>query len=323
MINVVGAGQDPETATPATIYSFTPNQKKPVATKTVEPKVPTQKPPSLSDELKSKLQPLASLFVQKPQIPVIVPIDQPKNGPDATISAPKEPELPSSKPNNPKKTSKVWWLVAVLVILGLGIGATLYLTQSNQDIRQQASSNLPAGENLQTQTISPTDEPTPVEEINQPTTTPTIVAGGLTGLVDNQPSLASSESSTIDPELLALNSVPTLIPTSTPTAEPTAELINTKPHCNESCITDENCLNPAHSCYQGACRLTSNVTSSTCLLASGGNQLAVDQTNQDRVYSPNASPSGSAPTAGPSNWLYYGLSGFGLLVFGGLALLWL
>lgn len=288
MINVVGAGEDPENLTPATFYNFTPKQKP--APEPVKPIAqPAQSIPQAT--------PVAALSAtQAPAVEVI---------PEAVPELPMEPEpivqTPVAKPPQKPKKLLVAGVIGFLV-LSVGISAAVYLGQTNQDVRQQAST-------FQDDTLTtPTDVPVEIEPtaLPEPTTEPTQT------ILD-------------DGETLALGATlsPTPLLTTTPTAAPTPIFIDTAQFCGESCNTDENCENPAHVCTSGTCRLSSNPVSVSCKTPSGSSQIQWDDTQEKRVYSPYAALSGETPQSGPTDWLNYGWAGIGALGIGATLLLFL
>jgi|GEM_PF-5133151 len=331
MINVVGASQDPDKATPATIYSFVSSPKKPIQPVEKKPDLATEQSASLFSQIGTKLQNFnqPKTAPQAPDISIQPEPETPVEPPVETVLPASNPELakpisdmPAPKTPSTKLSPKLIWLGLVLIVLALGISATTYLGQSSQDIRQQASTE------IQPEAVSlPEVTPSPIPELPPE---PTVVtgkadqSGGLAGLVITQPALASANNLEAIQDSLPLAAAisPTITPAATPTPDPNRneDLIDTRTDCNESCNVDENCSNPVQNCYQGVCRLKTNLTSSQCLLASGGNQINQDQADQTRIYSPVAELTGETPAAGPNEWLFYGLSGLGLLIFGGLAL---
>jgi hypothetical protein len=259
MINVVGAGQDTDATPPVAYTVFTP----PAGEKAPEPIAP---------------EPI-------PEAPISEPTPSP------------EVEQPNNKSPHAKKRLTLILSGILLVLVLIGIGVALYLTQINQDLRQQASGALP--EVTKPPITRPTDEP-------KPTTAPIERAS------------VPEPTATIAPLEVAFIP-PTDAPTQAPTAEPTT--VQTTASCNESCLIDTNCINPAHVCHEGKCRLSSNLEDTTCSLPSGGDQVAAEDTATNRVYSSVATPSGTSPVSGPINWGTYLKVGLGALGLGTILLL--
>lgn len=358
MINVVGASQDSNQATNSTIYNFTPSPKQPpTANKVVGPKILTNNNKLQKTSFITKLfsfiknlgkSPLSSPNLNKEVIPNL-----PEPTPSEIIIAEPiniEPSLPenltnesseailskseiknSEKPKANQKILKLSILIGILAILVIGVIATIYLTQSSQDIRQQASEKLPSEKNLNSNTSDISPEPTaePVLEL-MPTvkTGQANTIGGLADMANPDLRQALLQNSVLAGDKLSLASTLTPSPTFTsptiaPTLTPQSNLTDTKPNCNDSCLKDENCLNKSHNCYQGICRLSSNLTNSNCMLASGGSQLQLTDAAKARTYSLLGLPTGEAPISGPKEWLLYALGGFSLVFIGGLTLLFL
>lgn len=281
MINVVGAGSDPEDLTPPTFYSFTPKQKQaPAPVKPVAQEAPHAAPvatPVAVEVAASRIQPES-----------LQPITPP------TTAEPSLVEPTSSVPptKSPHKTKKIllFGVIGLLVLIG-GISAAVFLGQTNQDVRQQASTIEDEVSIAPTTELEPTTEPEPTQPVLD------------------------------DVEVLAL--APTLSPTPTRAPSPTPTFIDTTEYCGQSCATDENCQNPSHACASGSCKLSSNPISSSCKTPSGSTQIEWDSSQPSREYSPYAELSGETPQSGPEDWLKYGWLGVGVLGIGATILLFL
>lgn len=278
MINVVGAGSDPEDLTPPTFYSFTPKQKQAPAPVKPVAQVPTTAP-------------IATPVATEPVAPSAPPV-QPELPPDITPLTAAQP-IPTTSPSQPpRKTKKllVAGIIGLLVLIG-GISAAMFLGQTNQDVRQQASTIQDETTRIPTTAPEPTAEPEPTQPVLD------------------------------DVETLAL--APTLSPTPTLELTPTPTFIDTTEYCGQSCAADENCQNPTHVCTTGSCRLSSNPMSTSCKTPSGNTQIEWDSTQNSRQYTPYAELSGETPQSGPENWLKYGWLGIGVLGIGATLLLFL
>jgi hypothetical protein len=285
MINVVGAGEDPENLTPATFYSFTPKQK------------PAPEPVKPAAQLPQAVAPQATPVVVLPTVQPTTQVVTSEIAPEPQLEPEPIVQTPSVKPPQKPKKLLVAGIIGFLV-LSIGISTAVYLGQTNQDVRQQAST-------FQDDTLTtPTDVPAEIE----PTALPEPTA---------EPTAEPTQAVLDDGETLALGA------TLSPTAAPTPILIDTTQFCGESCNTDDNCQNPAHSCMSGKCKLSSNPVSVSCKTPSGSSQIQWDETQPSRVYSPYAALSGETPQSGPTDWLNYGWAGIGALGIGAALLLFL
>ncbi len=280
MINVVGAGEDPENLKPATLYNFSSTAKK-----APEPVKPVSKPEAAVVAATPAAAPATTLppTIKPPAAPIPEPL------PTQTPPTIQPPIPPKSK-----KTSSnliIAGLIGLIILVGGG-AAALYLGQTSQDVRQQAS------------TFTAPENRTPTSPAPEPTVPPTVPL---------------DQTDEVDQLALGPTLTPTPIPTQTPS--PTETPTDTLQFCNQSCVTDENCENLSHTCISGACRLTSNPTNNRCQTPSGGSQVVLTATQNQRIYSAYAVPAGETPQSGPADWLHYFWIGVGALGLGGVFLL--
>jgi len=291
MINVVGAGEDPENLTPPTFYSFTPKQKQAPA-----PVKPIAQVPQAAPVAIPVAEPATTPIVTEP--PMAVPLEpDPVDAPPVIAESTAHPQ-----PTHKTKNLLIIGVIGLLILIG-GISAAVFLGQTNQDVRQQASTiedEMP---------IAPTTALEPTIEL-EPTTEPE----------PTQPILDEVETLALAP---TLSPTPTSTTTPVPVVTPSPTLINTTDFCGQSCVTDENCQNPAHTCSSGSCKLGSNPISASCKTPSGSTQIQWDDTQPSREYSPYAELSGETPQSGPEDWLRYGWLGIGVLGIGATLLLFL
>ena len=159
MINVVGAGQDPEKLSSATTYDFVPQQP-------VKPAPPTPTPP---------------------QVPAPPPTPTPPSAPITPVlpSAPLTEKVAGFQQLFKFRPSKKVLIAAISFgVLTLGIGLAIYLNQQPQDVRQQASETTdseteflaaaPSLTPIPTLTPRPSTTPTPIPTLTpKPSATPT------------------------------------------------------------------------------------------------------------------------------------------------------